>query len=315
MQSGRKIHGRADAGASRLAMGRNGAVEDELRSLVRFIAGQLGAEHAVLTFTHRQPPHERFVATPGADEVVQGGLLRRAVNGEFALERGPVVSPVPGNGTVFAATLVQRQKGAPGILALTLAASPNHDETNLLRSLSSYAGAIGLWLDDPNTAIGLMRSTYEDALTGCLSYPALVGAVRYELSRAERYGTPLACCFLDVDDFKAINDGHGHPAGNAVLVAVSNAVSERIREVDVLGRFGGDEFVLVLPNTNAQEATALAFALEAEVPRATQNGAPGPISVSVGIADSKPGMSADELLEGADTALREVKRQRGSVKR
>src|SRR5207253_4861760 len=98
----------------------------------------------------------------------------------------------------------------------------------------------------------LMATT--DALTGLPNRRSLMARMEQEVSRAQRSGRPLSLALLDVDRFKAINDSHGHPAGDAVLQAVADELRRVTRGGDVLGRFGGEEFAVVMPETNLKQA-------------------------------------------------------------
>ena len=97
-----------------------------------------------------------------------------------------------------------------------------------------------------------------DALTGLLNHGALHLRMREEISRARRTGAPLACLLLDLDDFKAINDELGHQAGDGVLRKVAAALRGQLRDHDVVARYGGDEFVVLLPDADADGGRVVA---------------------------------------------------------
>ncbi len=139
-----------------------------------------------------------------------------------------------------------------------------------------------------------------DALTGLLNHGALHARAREEVARARRDGTHLACLLLDLDEFKAVNDEHGHLAGDGVLRDVAAALRTELRDYDLLARYGGDEFVLLLPGARASAASLVAE----RVRRALASVA----GCSVGIAEWFEPLSADELLERADRALLLAKR-------
>lgn len=117
-------------------------------------------------------------------------------------------------------------------------------------------GALTLAVRSRGNAIEHMATT--DALTGLLSRHALMQRAKTEIQRALRYGRPLSLIMLDIDDFKKVNDTWGHACGDAVLVGFSKRVASLVRSSDILGRIGGEEFAIVAPETNRQQATSLA---------------------------------------------------------
>ena len=92
-----------------------------------------------------------------------------------------------------------------------------------------------------------------DALTGLLNHGAMQVRVREEIARAARDGQPLCCVLIDLDDFKRVNDELGHPAGDALLRRVADALRAEVRPYDQVARYGGDEFVLVLPGAEEHD--------------------------------------------------------------
>ena len=139
-----------------------------------------------------------------------------------------------------------------------------------------------------------------DALTGVLTRAAFDATAHSALSSARRRGTLAVLVLIDLDGFKAVNDTHGHAAGDDLLVATVEAWRLRMRGQDVLGRSGGDEFVLLLPDTDLQGARLLVEAL----------GHVSPIAFSAGLALAGPEDTLDHLLNRADAGMYEVKRTR-----
>ncbi|HXF52356.1 MAG TPA: sensor domain-containing diguanylate cyclase [Dehalococcoidia bacterium] len=148
------------------------------------------------------------------------------------------------------------------------------------------------------------RLARTDALTGLPNRRYLEEALGAEVARAHRHGGPLAVAIFDVDHFKTVNDVNGHAAGDETLRVIASMAREVARSSDLVGRFGGDEFVFLLPQTDADGASELVWRLVREVrakwtsPRVT---------LSAGIAALLPGESADSLLARADAALYEAK--------
>ncbi len=130
-----------------------------------------------------------------------------------------------------------------------------------------------------------------------------------ELERTSRHGTPLCLCMVDLDHFKSINDRFGHPVGDAVLHRVAQAMAGELRATDQLGRFGGEEFLIVLPESTLAEAQACAERLRQSVASlAAAPGASTQVTVSIGLAECLPAESLGSLLSRVDSALYAAKR-------
>src|SRR3954447_13903922 len=139
----------------------------------------------------------------------------------------------------------------------------------------------------------------EDALTGLSNRRAILTQLGGMVSGARRHGHPLSIAVLDLDHFKAINDSHGHKTGDEVLIAAAHAMGTHMRAEDQLGRLGGEEFLMLLPDTDANAAGHVAERMRAEVARAPT---PVPVTVSIGLA-TWDGEAPEELLHRADEAL------------
>jgi diguanylate cyclase (GGDEF)-like protein len=191
--------------------------------------------------------------------------------------------------------------------------------------------AAGL-VEQAATALALVRARAEagtDAVTGCMNHRAMRRRLDEEIGRAMRTGGPLSCLLIDLDDFKLVNDQHGHPAGDAMLRGVVQALVGEFRAFDRVARYGGDEFVVILPNAELESAAAAASrALEhlRRIPAGAgggvrrgilaDSGIRGGISASIGVAQWRAPMGTDELLEACDAALLRSKRQgKGRVTR
>jgi two-component system, cell cycle response regulator len=156
-----------------------------------------------------------------------------------------------------------------------------------------------------------------DALTGLANFRALSLRLDEEFKRANRYDYPLSVVVIDLDHLKAINDGLGHEVGNRAILALATHLRTNLREVDFAARFGGDEFVALLPHQTAAEAAVLAERIRAglrsvKVTRSDGRPAPFGLSISVGIADhcsSRARANPEELMRAADAALYEAKRE------
>ena len=151
-----------------------------------------------------------------------------------------------------------------------------------------------------------------DELTGVRNRRGLRSALTREFRRAERYGGALSVMVFDVDRFKQVNDDFGHAVGDSVLAAVAQALKRGVREVDVVGRVGGEEFVVVAPETPARDALAVAERLRRAVGErvaTTPHGSAVRVTVSCGVATLSDvhARSPDELLGYADAALYRAK--------
>ena len=155
-----------------------------------------------------------------------------------------------------------------------------------------------------------------DALTGLLNHRALLATLDHALQRATP-ASPCAVLLLDVDNFKLFNDTYGHAVGDAVLLRVAAALRAACREGDAAGRYGGDEFALVLRGVSAAEAAVVGQrvrAAVAEQPYVTEGGAVIPLTVSVGVAVApEEGTRRPELLAVADAAMYAAKRWRSDT--
>jgi diguanylate cyclase (GGDEF)-like protein len=156
-----------------------------------------------------------------------------------------------------------------------------------------------------------------DALTGLANFRALSMRLEDEFKRSNRYQYPMSVVIIDLDHLKAINDGMGHDVGNRAILALASHLRTNLREVDFAARFGGDEFVALLPHQTAVEAAVFAERIRAglrtvKVTRGDGRPAPFGLSVSVGIADhsvAHPRESTEVLMKAADAALYEAKRE------
>ncbi|MEO6879215.1 MAG: GGDEF domain-containing protein, partial [Gemmatimonadaceae bacterium] len=150
-----------------------------------------------------------------------------------------------------------------------------------------------------------------DPLTGCMNRRSLEARLRIDLRQARRRNTTVAVTAVDLDHFKEINDSRGHPAGDIVLQQLAGIMKQTARDTDAVARVGGDEFVIILPDTGWQGALTFAERLRRRVDDFTF-GAPGtPMSttISVGVALARAGepISTDMLLKEADAALYKAK--------
>ncbi|GGC67335.1 sensor domain-containing diguanylate cyclase [Marinobacter halophilus] len=152
-----------------------------------------------------------------------------------------------------------------------------------------------------------------DPLTGLLNRREFSRVLEEELERARRYERPMALVWIDFDHFKEVNDSWGHAAGDAVLCSVSRTLEDSVRSVDAIGRFGGEEFVIVLPEMDIDEARDTAERLRQRVshkPIMLESGHSIPLTISLGVAVFPVhGHSLDTLCGTADKAMYQAKMQ------
>jgi diguanylate cyclase len=150
----------------------------------------------------------------------------------------------------------------------------------------------------------------EDQLTGSLNRRGLDDVFERETARSDRRGTPLCAALLDLDDFKRLNDTHGHQAGDNALKHLVKIVKDTLRSMDVIARFGGEEFLILLPETTIEAATATMTRLQRELTRHffMHENEKLLITFSAGVALRKEGEDQASLVGRADKAMYEAKR-------
>ncbi|HEY3317629.1 MAG TPA: GGDEF domain-containing protein [Coriobacteriia bacterium] len=207
---------------------------------------------------------------------------------------------------------------ATGVSLLSLAADiinapqpPLVLSLNLLLTLGTFVSAALV----VNALVGALRqlnrlARYDD-LTAVANARHFQALLYDEFQRSRRYSRPLSVAFIDLDNFKPVNDTLGHEAGDAVLAAVATLMSERIRTQDVLGRLGGDEFGLMFPETDLAEAKLVLERIEAEVSSLAKSKG-WPVTISIGATalpgDSTETCTAQDMLQHADALMYQVKR-------
>ncbi|HZS25465.1 MAG TPA: GGDEF domain-containing protein [Gaiellaceae bacterium] len=146
-----------------------------------------------------------------------------------------------------------------------------------------------------------------DGLTGLANRRAFDDRLAEEVDRARRYSTHLALVLVDVDDFKQVNDRHGHAAGDEVLRSFGSLLAGSLRELDLAARYGGEEFALILPGTAAADAAHVAEQIRTSLEQLEPGGVR--VTASFGVADVPTCATAGDLLEAADRRVYEAKRR------
>ena len=256
--------------------------------------GRIGAR-----IDDRGPLREAIEA--GRPVVVPGDQARSdATMGDVLGTRGYVVVPLGHDGALIATRSGRR--GRPGTVRLR--------EIDALSSLAHHAI---LALTNANLHAEVRDMAIRDPLTGLVNHGEFQRVLAHESGRLERFSTlrspghRLSLLMIDIDHFKALNDRFGHPAGDAVLAAVSRAISGAVRSFDIAARYGGEEFAVVLPETDEEGAKHVAERVRESVAASVAAPGAGPrrrVTVSIGSATAPTdGTTPAELLTSADDAL------------
>jgi len=155
----------------------------------------------------------------------------------------------------------------------------------------------------------MTRLAITDALTRLMNRRGITVNLIDAMAQAERYDHPLSIAMADIDHFKAINDTHGHDAGDKVLVDVASLLSEALRMPDKVGRYGGEEFLVVLPHTTLTQAKKIAERMRAAVEgwAFEYGGKTSHVTISIGLTQYRKGEDLEQLLSRVDQALYQAK--------
>lgn len=183
-------------------------------------------------------------------------------------------------------------------------------EINYLEQLASQAA---ITIDKANSYAEILKHASMDALTGLNNRRQFDIRLRQEVSASKRKDTPLCCMMIDIDFFKQINDTYGHPVGDHILKEFAQLLKAEIREYDFASRYGGEEFCILLPDTDLDEAAAVAQRLREVVEKEyniSESEAPKMVSITISIGLSKfepDTQNPYELYKIADQALYKAK--------
>jgi two-component system cell cycle response regulator len=159
---------------------------------------------------------------------------------------------------------------------------------------------------------GLRVKATHDPLTGLWNHTAILDMLDQETARAKRKGTPCSIAMADLDHFKKVNDTHGHMAGDAILAEAAHRIESSVRPYDAVGRYGGEEFLIILPACNAPEASSVVERIRCEISNHLFSAwdAIIPVTISVGVATTETdsgAIDADAFIHAADVALYRAK--------
>lgn len=299
--------------------------EDLARHVVRNAAELLGAERVSLALYRDDEQSLSIVATEGFSlDVVKG---RRIVPGEwvighvYASRRRVIVrdvgrlpafssNPARYRTSSFAAVPMLAGAEAIGVISVTdkhgNEAFTRRDEL-VLRTLSAAAAVAMVAARSADAVTRLEYAATIDSSTGLLNRSGFDNRLHQELERTRRESGHLAVLMADVDDFKTINDTRGHQVGDAVLKHVGSVIRSSVRVFDVCARFGGDEFAIVMPNSDRESAILCAERIRRRLTERTDSGELPAVSISIGVAVVAPGDSAGDLVSRADQCLYRAK--------
>jgi len=182
--------------------------------------------------------------------------------------------------------------------------------TAVMMMLVQFAFAYNyLCRHESETALELASNT--DPMTGVSNRRHFMPLLRHELIRAQRLGNRATLLMLDIDHFKTVNDTYGHPTGDLVICTLANICRKASREIDAVSRLGGEEFAILLPQTNIQEAQAVAERIRTSVANTSVKSLDGVefhFTVSIGVTEQQPDdISEEKLIGEADAALYQAK--------
>jgi diguanylate cyclase (GGDEF)-like protein len=270
------------------------AQRGRLRDVIARFGEALGA-------THDADQLMRLVVEAAMEATGAKGGVIVSTNGEL------VQAGVPGEGADKIE--VPLTAGQVNFGSLLLFGDGFEDEDRM--TAVSLAAQAVVALDNARLHRIVERQALVDGLTGLANRRQCEETLAVELARLERFGGPLAIVVADLDWFKDVNDRFGHPSGDAVLRELAQLLQETVRDVDLAGRWGGEEFMVVLPGTDlaggAQVAERIRVALAGRIVLSS-DGTPIPVTASFGVAACPPATTAAELFSAADAALYEAKR-------
>jgi len=183
-----------------------------------------------------------------------------------------------------------------------------HKQLRQLEKIARISDRYQSMMHDMNEA--LKEASTRDALTGIGNRRMLMDRLKVETARAERLNRPLTVALADVDRFKSVNDAYGHEAGDKVLVRIADAIRCGVRDYDLCGRWGGEEFMVIMPEITASEGAHVVERMRSAIAEIEMQAHDTPLrlSASFGVAERRPGESISDTINRADTALFEAKR-------
>ncbi|MEQ9547046.1 MAG: diguanylate cyclase [Marinobacter sp.] len=202
--------------------------------------------------------------------------------------------------------MVHRGDRMLGLLGVQITATSNPWTPQRSQTAELMANLFGSALSRNDLLRSLTYQAVHDQLTGLYNRHKLESFMAQEVARCSRYGSTFSLIIFDLDHFKSINDRFGHSEGDAVLSSVSSVVHECIRESEIAGRWGGEEFLIILPETPLEGAIPVADRLQKSIENYRFT-IPESVTISAGVAAFRPGETPHELVQRADAALYSAK--------
>lgn len=288
---------------------------DALHHLIR-------AEAWAIFLRNEHAGHLELVRAINAAAVPSGSFVelgdRRSPVAEAARERRRVVtqnghSPAPGATPEPAVVAVPLVAGTQ-LVGVIQAARRDPFRDDEARDLEAFSRSLGLALANAIDHRDATRQTLIDDLTRLYNVRYLYQSLDTEIRRARRYGSAVSIVFIDLDGFKSVNDLYGHRAGSFTLTEVAQLILASVRDADFVARYGGDEFVLMLPETASPSAMQMAERVRARIAAHRFTGGVGAeihLTASFGVASyPEHAMIAEKLIELADAAMYEAKQHK-----
>ena len=288
-----------------------------LETTTTYLGAPASVFYVVVAGSERLRPMEKLGGAAGAllGELVDGGGIAGSASrlGKAVLwptaDDGVQPSPVEPDAGAGAVAIPLRSGGHPfGVLGYYGRGAPFEEED--VHSLEILVRQAETAIENSFLYEEAVRLSLTDGMTGLWNRRNFDLRLESELSRALRFSEPFAVVFVELDQMKSVNDRYGHQAGDTVLIELARRLTEAVREVDVVARWGGDEFTLLLPKTGLASALRLAEKIRAAV-------ADGPfridagsldITISVGVAAyPEHGSSGKDLVAAADAAMYQAK--------
>jgi diguanylate cyclase (GGDEF)-like protein len=305
-------------------LGGNAPLEQTLSQVLQSLVDLLDADLALLLLRAQPQMPRSFLLASGvpdplptwteleSSQGILGTLIREPhflVRSHLSPEERSLVEEQIGLRDCLAEPLRAEDRDL-GVLIVGNKRQPYLDEDSTL--CSAVAEQIVVAVEKSNRLEATQREATTDAMTGLYNYRFLVGYLDQQVNVAERASSPLSVLMLDLDHFKAVNDSHGHPAGDRLLRQFASLMLDTIRKSDLAARYGGEEFVVVMGNTRREDAELVADKIRVAVEEMTvklDDGSELRLTVSIGgVTFPEGSRGARNLLDLADRALYAAKR-------